>query len=1145
MVRHLSLNLLFLLFLMAGPGGLSLAQRQYASHSALSAGNWYKLAVHAPGIYKIDLPFLRQLGLSGTAFPSAGIRLLGNGGAMLPEAPNGKKEDDLTENAIQVVDGGDGMLDNNDYILFYANGPHEWLADSLRQDFRHRVNLYSDTSYYYISVGANGKRIATQAAGGSFDRVVTSFDDHIFHELDSVNFLSSGKSWVGEELSNLPGHLPVRNFNIPLAGSSGLQARLRLRCLARSIGQGSQFQISSNAFSPQVLPVSAVAEGNYEVFVRQADTTISFTSPAGALQLTLQYFPGSYNSQGWLDWFELLFRRPLAMTPDTALLFRDWQSVSPGTNNKARFDIQGADPSVQVWDVSQPLTPLRMTANLTAGTLQFINDCSRLHEYIAFRPGNALRPAAIGAVANQDLHQPASADMLIITHPSLLSQAQRLAAYHAQQDGLKTITVTTDQLYNEFSSGIPDPTAIRDYAKMFYDRSGGDSTQRPRYLLLLGDASFDYKDRIKENTNLVPAWESEVSYDPLATYASDDFFAMLDDDDDINGLQTPLLDIGVGRIPASNLQEATAVVDKILAYHAPDNLGPWHNEVSFVADDEDNNLHLQDAEQVSAAAAASAPALHINKIYLDAYRQESGPGGSRYPDVNRAITNQINTGNLVWNYNGHGSYSRLAEEDVLDQSMINQFSNQGRWPLLITATCDFAPYDNPLVSSIGENLLLRPSIGAIALMTTNRLVFAFSNKVINRNYAAIAFHPNAAGVYPSLGEAVRWTKNYTYTYSGDVVNNRKFTLLGDPALTLAFPRQRLKITAINGKTRGNMPDTLKALSNYQFTGEVTDFSGNRLNDFSGTVYVQLYDKQHDKMTLGNDPGSPPVAFPVQDNLIFRGKATVINGEFSFACVVPKDIGYAYGPGRLGLYANSSREEGSAVDTSLMVGGTGAGSDDKEGPEIQAWLNDRKFINGGLTNAQPVLLLDLSDSSGINILGTGIGHNLQAMLDNDPSQVFVLNDYYTADADSYKKGTVRFPLPGLEKGLHRLSIRAWDVANNSAEAVLDFHVEGSENLELEHVLNYPNPFTTHTSFWFDHNRPGEQLDIAVRIFTISGKLVKTIRNTIFSAGNRSNEVNWDGRDDFGSRLARGVYIYQLKVRTQDGKSAVKWEKLYIL
>lgn len=1119
------------------------SQRTYADHSVLASGNWYRMGVSQPGIYKIDLALLARLGVNTASLPSASIKLYGNGGKMLPESNKAFRYDDLVENAIWIEDGGDGVLNGSDYILFYSNGPDQWIADTLTKSFQYQKNLFTGQAYYYLTIGTNGKRILTQSNPPLPNISVNSFHGRFHYEKDSFNFLSSGRQWFGEEFSNLPGQTLSKTFTVPVPNISAQSAQLIVSAVARSFGTSSRLGVNINGQGILDLDIPPVANSSLDLFAQSRQQTAVFNTNSSSLSVQFNYSQGSFGSQAWLDWFEIHSRNNLDMGGLDQLLFRDWNSVAQ--NSKVRFQISRSSINTQLWDVSDPLNPLRMAGNLNGAQLEFVNDASTLHEYIAFNPVNFLVPEAFGKVNNQDLHGQAAVQMLLITDPSLLPQAQRLAQYHLQREGLTTLVTTAEQVYNEFSSGVPDPTAIRDFVKMFYDRAGTDSTRRPKYLLLFGDASFDYRDRFGLHGNLVPAYESVNSLDPLATYTSDDFMGYLDDEDDINNSITPLLDIGIGRIPAATLAEATAIVDKILAYQSPASLGPWRNEFTFVADDEDNNLHLQDAEIITGSVSSTTSLFDIDKIYLDAFQQEGGAGGSRYPEVNNAINSRMFNGNLIWNYSGHGGYKRLAEEVVLDQDIINQFNNAGKLPLFITATCDVAPYDNPLVSSIGENLLLRPKTGAIALMTTTRLVFAFSNRVMNKNYLDIALKRRADGTYLSLGEAVKQAKNYTYTFSGDVVNNRKFTLLGDPALTIAFPVQQVATTSINARPVGAIPDTLKAMDSYTITGEVKDAGGNLVSNFNGTVYPVVFDKPKQQTTLGNDPGSSPVNFSLQSNVIFRGKAQVQGGKFSFRFVVPRDIDYRVGNGRISYYTDNGVMDGNGVLTNIIVGGTGTGNGDVTGPEIKGYLNDEKFVNGSLTNPSPVLIVKLSDSSGINILGNGIGHDLVAILDNEESKPFILNDAYQADIDDYRKGTVRFQLPLLEPGQHTLRIKAWDVMNNSTEKLLEFRVEQTENLVLDHVLNYPNPFTTNTSFWFEHNHPGEELQVFIQVYTVSGKLVKTLRETIFSTGNRSSEVNWNGRDEYGDRLGRGVYIYRLKVRTANGKSAEKWEKLYIL
>ncbi len=1110
------------------------AQRNYSEASVLAVGNWYTIAVKDAGVYKVDVPMLSRLGINTTQLLSATIRLYGNGGAMLPEACNGFKNDDLVENAITIIDGGDGVLNGNDYFIFYAPGPDRWTNDSTNRRFNHHKNLYSNEAYYFISIGGAGKRIQQQPASPAATASTVSFSERWFHELDTINLLQSGKDWYGEELSALPGM--TQSFNLPLSNNNNSAVTLVANCAARSVTGTSRFTASINGATVWQQDIAAVGSTSLDVFARTAVQTVSFNSGNSSV-LTYKFSPGGANAQGWIDWLEVFYRSNLAVTGNGQLLFRDWNSVAPG--NIALFTIQNA-AAAQVWDVTDITNPVRMNTTVNGSALSYTDSAASLHEYVCFS-NQFLTPVTIGKTDNQNLHHSQPADLLVVCYPPLLAQAQRIALFHQQHDNLKTVVVNTTQVYNEFSSGTPDPVAIRDFVKMYYDKAGKDSAIRPKYLLLMGDASFDYKNRLKNNSNFVPAYESSVSLDPLSTYASDDFFGFLDDHEDVNSTtMTNLLDIGIGRIPAQTPEQAKAFADKLVNYTNPKSLGPWRNQQTFIADDQDLNLHINDAENITSAAAN--PLFIQNKIYLDAYAQDKGPLGSRYPGVNTAIGNQVQEGSLIMNYNGHGSSNRLAEEVILDRDIIDTWNNPNRLPLLITATCDFAPYDNPGTYSLGEYMLLRQHMGAIALMTTTRLVFAYSNRVMNRNYLQAALQPRN-GVYPTLGEAVMRAKNLTYTTQSDIANNRKFTLLGDPALTLAYPRYRIQTTTINGKPVSTVPDTLKPLAKYSFSGNIIDALGNPVNGFNGTVYATVYDKPQQSITRANDPDSYPQSFAVQGAVLFKGKATVVNGQFSFGFIVPKDIQYPAAKGTINLYAENGELDGNGFFNGFIVGGAQATSNDTRGPDIKAFITDEHFINGNAVPSNPVLLLQLSDSSGINIAGTATGHALTAVVDADASQSFVLNSFFEPATDSYQQGTVRFQMPEMEEGVHTLTVKAWDVNNNSNSVTISFRVLRKEGLKIFTVINYPNPFANHTRFVFEHNRPYIYLNVSIRIFETTGKLVKTIQSTINTTGTRSSDIDWDGKGNNGETLAPGIYIYQAQVTSAtDGQTAAKTGKL---
>ncbi|MBV9988155.1 MAG: type IX secretion system sortase PorU [Chitinophagaceae bacterium] len=1126
-LRRLSVTFLSILLSL----GYCPAQRAYNQHSALAAGNWYRIGVKQEGMYRVDAAFLGSLGIVTTGLSSASIRLYGNGGSMLDENNATSRPDDLTENPIEVFDGGDGQFSGTDYFIFYAPGPQRWEKDSLNQAFHHRKNLYTDTAFYYITIGGTGKRIGTNPTAATPVSTVTSFNERYFYENDLINFLNSGKEWYGEEFNSNAGGTVNRSFTVDWPGLQNQPVTLITDLAGRSVGAPSSFAIKLNNQQAQTVTIPAVTGYFLDQFAAGASQRSSTVTAQSSLSVSFSWNPGLAGAQGWLNWFELHGRRALAMNGNI-LFFRDWSSVNTGQS--ARFQIGNAVAGTAVWEITDPLAPSKPVTAITGSQLSFDNDASRLREYVAFTNAGLSTPIALGKLANQDLHAISPADLLIITHGSLSGEAQRLAQFHQQHDGYKTVIVTTDQVFNEFSGGCPDPAAIRDFVKMYYDRMG--TSQRPKYLLLLGSASYDYRSRISGNANLVPGFETANSLEPLNSYTTDDFFGMLNDGDDINRNDPGMLiDIGIGRIPARNAAEAGIMVDKIIRYHSSASLGAWRNQTVYVADDQDNNLHLQDAEIISADAAAANPLYNQYKIYLDAYPVVGGSGGARYPAVNEAIVNQVFTGALIFNYSGHGSYQRLAEEAILTQEELNRFNNPDKLPLFITASCDFAPHDDPAKNSLGAGILTGNSNGAIALLTTTRVVFAYSNRLINDNYLRIALTPNSAGRYLTLGESVQQAKNFTMQSTGDVINNRKFTLLGDPAMRMGFPDLRLQLTALNGQplTAG---DTLRALGKYAFSGIVTDAGGNPVPGFDGKLSAVVFDKAQQVKTLGNDPASPVTSFSQQAGVLYKGDVTVKNGQFSFSFIMPKDISYQAGRGRISLYADDGTRAANGVHDSFYIGGSGAGAvADNQGPLIKPYINDDQFMDGGLANENPVLLVKLSDSSGISTSGNGIGHDITLVIDGNERNVQVLNAFYTAIRDSYQQGQISFQLPLLSEGLHTVRIKAWDVADNSSEATLSFNVVKHEKLAVTLVRNFPNPFTNTTTFGFEHNQPNTDLDVTVLVYTRSGALVKTIHQVVNTGGSRNCQLKWAGDNQAGAKLAKGVYIYRVIVAAGDQRS----------
>jgi hypothetical protein len=849
------------------------------------------------------------------------------------------------------------------------------------------------------------------------------------------------------------------------------------------------------------------------------------------------------------------------------MLFRDKLSV--GAGNISQFNLTSSVP-VQVWDVTDPAN-VYIQAMTSAGTLnQFVIPTDTLHEFCAFTGSTYLSPKISATVANQNLHAISQKDFIIVTHPDFYDDALQLANLHQLQDGLSYTVVTPQEIYNEFSSGAQDPVAIRRFVKMFYDRATT-AAEMPSYLMLFGDGSFDNKHRYgSSNTNFIPTYQSENSTIYTESYVSDDYYGLLDDNEGVFNPApgtTEAVDIGIGRFPVKTKAEAQAGINKIIKYtrtgfvpNTTNNscsntvstspFGDWRNMLCFIGDDEDGGLHEgktgQGADQLAVFMDTTYNDYNIEKIYLDAYQQVSTPGGERYPDVTNAINNRMEKGCLIMNYTGHGGEVGLAHERIVEVPQINKWDNINNLPLFFTATCEFSRYDDPERTSAGEYVFLNPNGGGIALFTTVRLVYATPNFYLNQYFYNAAFNPMPSGIMPRLGDLYRYMKDLPNGYS---VNGRNFTLLGDPALTLAYPKHVVVTDTVNNvPVSTSSSDTLKALSLVTISGHLTDGSGALLNTYNGVLYPTVYDKKQNITTLSNDgPGlSPLFTFAVQKNILYKGKVSVSNGNFKFSFVVPKDISYAFGIGRISYYAENGTEDANGYYEKVIIGGSNdTAAADNAGPEVQLYMNDTKFVSGGITDENPDLYAMLKDQNGVNTVGNGIGHDITAVLDANTDNAILLNDYYEADLNSYKSGTIRYPFNELSDGQHTLSLKVWDVYNNSSKAYTEFIVAQSAELALSHVLNYPNPFTTRTQFFFEQNRCCTTLQVDLQVFSISGKLVKTFSKMIQAEGYRSDPIEWDGRDDYGDKIGKGVYIYKLQVKAEDGSTAEKYEKLVIL
>lgn len=1128
--------------------------KSFVSQSVLreGSGSWYKISVTKDGIYKIDKAFLEACGISLSGLDPDAIHIFGNGDGRLPETNGDNHTDDLAENAIQLVGGADGSFDDGDYILFYGWGPNRWRANGTSEMDQDK-HIYSDVSCYFININSSlpPLRITDKASQvASPTHQVTSYNFCEVHELDLVNLVGGGQRWYGELFdTDLE---QVFTFSVPNIDNTS-QAYFKTAIATNSSSSGGtsqEYSVNSTILSSSALPVVST---DYV----QSTKNFSWNNPSSSIPLKIKITRNSPNTVAYLDRILLNARRRLVFYGDQ-FNFRDLNSV--GSGNVSNFALQNLPAQGFVWDVTDRHHPYLQLGTFSGSDFSFVTATDTIREFAASNGTNFFVPGRIGNVSNQNLHALDQAELLIVTHADFVSQAQRLANLH-EANGTSTHVVTTDKIYNEFSSGMQDAAAIRLFVKMFYDRAASDPTKAPQNLLLFGDGTYDPKNRVSNNNNYILTYQMLASENHVSALVTDDFYAMMDDGESI--APTDLMDVGVGRLLVSDLQMAKEQVDKIEHYMKngsalfssvntncncgtdgfSSTFGDWRTNYVQIADDEEGGYFVvQDTEPQYEEVKISNPEMNCDKLYCDAFTQVTTAGGERYPDVFNAITDRVERGALVVNYVGHGGEVGLAEERIVTVPQIQSWGNIDRLNLFVSATCEFTKYDDPARVSAGEWVSLNANGGAIALMTTSRSVFFGVNTLTGLKFFETVFSRDADMEPLTFGEIMRRTKNG----SGSSDNKRSFTLIGDPALKLALPRLKVVTDSINGLSPGSNEDTLRALSKVTIKGHVEDFSGNILNGFSGTVVPSIFDKPKNLSTLGQNADSPEIDFELQKNIVYRGKASVESGYFTFSFIVPKDINYSFGNGKISYYANSSTTDAAGAETRFYIGGIDTVAlNDVIGPEIDLYINDNNFVSGGLTDETPVLIAELFDENGINTVGNGIGHDLTVILDGKTSEPIVLNDYYTADLDSYQSGEVRYTFPALEKGKHTLTLKVWDVNNNSSEKTIEFNVQEKQELSLDHVLNYPNPFTTNTSFYFEHNQVCSQLEAQIQVFTVAGRLVRTINQTVNTVGFRSEGIAWDGKDDFGDQLAKGVYVYAIKVSSPDGQKAEKIEKLVLL
>jgi hypothetical protein len=1137
MGKFLTLFFIFCLVLVGN------AQYSYTNQSALRAGEWYRVGVLEDGVYSILPSDLSQLG-AGSSVPIQSIRVYGNGGTMLPEKNGDSNPDDMVENPVKVYDtNGDGIFNGSDYIIFYGKGPGEWIHEVSAKRFVYRRNIYVDTAYYFISVnnGTSLPLVDVPSQSGTPDYNVTSWDDFAIIENDSLNLMNSGRKWFWKDFKYVISHNVSGSIAAGIIPDSLTKARVWIA--ARCVGCVSSYNVSVGGQSLGSLSVGSASIS--VAFAEDGQKTFLFNTSNPNFSFTVnRVSPLGQGLDAWLDFIEVNARR-YTNRVGAQLQFTDKYTLG---KTLAAYSI-GSASGTSVWEITNQQAP----RNILHSNGSFSLPGDVLRRFIVFENANFKRPVVLGKVKNQNLHALGYADNIVVTHPLFYEQAKRLADFHLSTEGITYHLVTVDDIYNEFSSGMQDPTAIRNFIRMFWQRQTDGIMAMPKYLTLFGDASYDpkthlnrsYKDssgvRININSNFVPGWQTSDSYSQGGgTFTTDDYFGIMamGRGGDNGVYRSDYVKIGIGRLLVRTPAEAEATVSKIIRYaSSEDCVGDWRNRMLLMADDEDTPspdvTFVPYNEHLSTIMKNQFPVYNVDKLYLDAYDQVV-TAGQRYPDAEKALADKINKGLLLINYIGHGGEKGLTKERLMQIDDVDKWDTYNKLPLWITATCTFTRYDDPHFVSAGEYILMKPDGGGVALISTSRPISPNSSE--SQSYIKATFTPDSAGDMPRLGDIMRVAKNDASGQYAPLL-----LLFGDPALRLAYPKNNVvtqSITDING----GPIDTLKATQIVKITGSVMDQDGFLMGGFNGFVYPTVFDKPSKLRTKQNDPGATLYEFEIQKNIIFKGKAEVINGNFEFTFKVPLDINYTVGLGKISYYAADGIVDAHGYDT-VKVGGSENNCLEEDGPQIKLSLNDEWFVSGGVANANPTVYAKLYDESGINLSGAGIGHDLLLTLTGPVNQEYIVNDFYISEAGGYKSGELSYRLRDLPPGEYTLSLRAWDACTNSGTSSITFRVDTSQ-LVLNNLYNFPNPTNGGTTFSFEHNFAETDLQADLRIHSLQGTLVKQIRQTVNSDGFRSVQLYWDGNSDGGQRLSAGLYIYTLYLTNGKGKAVKASNKLII-
>ena len=1100
---------------------------RYATNSKLANGKWVKVSITEDGLYQFSRATLTRLGFSN---PN-NVHLYGYGGHLLPElVREGTHNDDMVEVPLYYNSQTDSWI-------FWGNGLTSWAGDT------RTTNVYARYACYFLTQEDAPATMETLTYNPSLPRnTETTTRAHTLYEKDEFAWHPIGRHlFDGENYATNNSHNYTLTATDPAANGKLTVVFTGSESTTNTIG------VTINGTSTGTFTVTPPGDYIFATSTTRNYDLSDLGTPA-TLNINLK---SDYGKKARLDYLAYSYDRRLS-TNTKGYPYVGFTMSDPN-GGPARFSISGSN--IKVIRTGRVGVKDALVEGTQNGGTYTINVDEGGEHFVAFdQAGTFPEPTIVGEIANQNLHSLGALDMIIIIPASgkLYSEAKRLADAHQLYDGLRVGIVRADQIYNEFSSGTPDPTAYRLFMKMLYDKAASEEDS-PRYLLLFGDCAWD-------NRMLSGAWstsnpddfllcyESENSFSDTKSYVMEDYFGLLDDGEGYNPLREKS-DIGIGRFPVSNASAAKIMVDKSITFLSNQNAGPWKNLVYMLGDDGDENEHMRYANNVAENIIAKSPKMEVHKIMWDAYTRVSTANSNTYPEAAKQIKKQMKEGSLVMNYTGHAAAYGFSHEFVLLREDFES-NKSTKLPLWVTCACDVMPFDSN-TGNIGETAVLNPSGGALAFYGTTRTVFASQNYNMNRYFMQYLFaNSNRANQERNrIGDAIRLAKNSLISdgrEAGYLENKLQYALLGDPALIMGNPLQNIVVDKINDKEVDGSDIPLKAGERVKLTGHVEKADGTTLTDFNGIVYTRLFDNKETIVCLNNAGASEPFTFTDRNAMLYESQDSVRNGIFSEEFIIPVDINFSNEAGRLVFYAIDAANgiEANGYNEDIPLGGMVESTDfDKNGPEIYAYLNEEDFQNGGTVNATPLFVAQLTDASGISTSGNGMGHDLTLCIDGKSALTYNINEFYTHEFGDFTRGTVAYNIPQLENGPHTLTFRAWDVLNNTSQTSLDFVVDDGMATNIVRLMASQNPAITSTNFMVSYDLPGSACEFVIEVFDFSGRRIWMHEDSSTGEGGIYT-VTWNLTNGAGKKVDTGIYLYRCRVRCGQSKWTSKTQKIIV-